>query len=176
MIYRRDNNQEKKKKFFVILAIFFFLYLFTFTPVGSFTRAQLQRFAPSVWGVGEQLALSNARIFSVFDSKSALIEENETLKKEIRDISLKPPKSLYDTLVVDAGSREGIQVGEKVLYGDNIMIGEIAEVFEKTSKVRLFSSSGEVIDVTIGKRAVPALAVGIGGGNFEIQIPRDTLI
>ncbi len=210
MIYRRDNNQEKKKKFFVILAIFFFLYLFTFTPIGSFTRAQLQRFAPSVWGVGEQLALSNARIFSVFDSKSALIEENETLKKEIRDISLKlldrnllyeenlllkerlgrgeygqavvarviskPPRSFYDTLVVDAGSKEGIQVGEKVLYGDNIMIGEIAEVFEKTSKVRLFSSSGEVIDVTIGKRAVPALAVGIGGGNFEIQIPRDTLI
>src|SRR3989304_2204585 len=151
MIYRRDNNQEKKKKFFVILAIFFFLYLFTFTPVGSFTRAQLQRFAPSVWGVGEQQAVV-ARVIS------------------------KPPRSFYDTLVVDAGSKEGIQVGEKVLYGDNIMIGEIAEVFEKTSKVRLFSSSGEVIDVTIGKRAVPALAVGIGGGNFEIQIPRDTLI
>src|SRR3989338_5144377 len=171
MIYRRDNNQEKKKKFFVILAIFFFLYLFTLTPIGGFTRAQLARIAPSIWGVGEQLALSNVRIFSVFDSKSALIEENETLKKEIRDISLKlldrnllyeenlllkerlgrgeygqavvarviskPPRSLYDTLVVDPGSREGIQVG---------------------------------------KRGVPALAVGIGGGNFEIQIPRDTLI
>src|SRR3989344_2075211 len=89
MIYRRDNNQEKKKKFFIILAIFFFLYLFTLTPIGSFTRAQLARIAQSVWGVGEQLALSNARIFSVFDSKSALIEENEKLKKEIRDISLK---------------------------------------------------------------------------------------
>ncbi len=208
MIYRRDNNQEKKKKFFVILAIFFFLYLFTLTSVGSFARAQLGRLAPSVWGVAEQFPGFNTQISSIFYSKSSLLDENEILKKEIRDISLKlldrnllyeenlslkerlgrsgsgqtvvarviarPPQSLYDTLVVDAGSKEGIKVGEKVLYGDNIMIGEIAEVFEKTSKVKLFSSSGENINVTVGKNVVPALAVGAGGGNFEIKIPRDT--
>ena len=210
MIYRRDNNQERKKKFVVILAIFFFLYLFTLTPVGSFARTQLQSFAPSIWGMGEQFSRFNAKIFSAFYSKSSLLEENETLKKEIRDISLKlldrnllyeenlslkerlgrsgsgqtivarvivkPPQSIYDVLVVDVGSKEGIKGGEKVLYGDNIMIGEIAEVSEKTSKVRLFSSSGEQINVTIGNHAVPALATGAGGGNFEIKIPRDTPI
>ncbi len=208
MIYRRDNNQERRKKFVVILAIFFFLYLFTLTPIGSFTRVQLERLAPSVWGMGEQFSSFNTQLSSIFYSKSSLLEENETLKKEIRDISLKlldrnllyeenlslkerlgrsenvqtvvarviarPPQSLYDTLVVDAGSKEGIKVGEKVLYGDNIMIGEIAEVFEKNSKVKLFSSSGENINVTVGKQAVPALAVGAGGGNFEIKIPRNT--
>ncbi|MBI5816912.1 MAG: rod shape-determining protein MreC [Candidatus Yonathbacteria bacterium] len=210
MIYRRDNNQGKRKKLFVILAIFFFLYLFTLTPIASFTRALAARLAPSIWGVGEQLALSNSPMISAFYSKSSLLTENEALKKEIRDISLKlldrnllyeenlslkerlgrsgsmqtvvarviakPPHSLYDTLVIDVGSREGIKGGEKVLYGDNIMVGEIAEVFEKTSKVRLFSSSGENINVTIGNHAVQATAIGVGGGNFEIKIPRDTPI
>lgn len=210
MIYRRDNSQEKRKKLFVILAIFFFLYLFTLTPVARVTKILVQRLAPSVWEAGGQLALSNSPLFSVFYSKSALLNENEALKKEIRDISLKlldrnllyeenlslkerlgrsgsgqtvvarviakPPHSLYDTLVIDVGSQEGIQGGEKVLYGDNIMVGEIAEVFGKTSKVKLFSSSSENINVTIGKRAVPALAEGLGGGNFEIKIPRDTHI
>lgn len=208
MIYRRDNNQERKKKLFIILTIFFLLFLFTLTPVGSFTRTLVARFAPSVWGVGGEFIRFNTQIFSVFYLKSSLLEENETLKKEIRDISLKlldrnllyeenlllkerhgrngpgqtvvarvlakPPRSLYDTLVIDVGSGEGVKGGEKVLYGDNIMIGEVVEVFEKTSKVRLFSSSGESINVTIGKHAVPALAVGMGGGNFEIKIPRDT--
>lgn len=208
MIYRRDNNQERKKKFFIILTIFFFLFLFTLTPVGSATRSLLGQFAPSVWGVGGKLVRFNTQIFSVFYSKSSLLEENEALKKEIRDISLKlldrnllyeenlalkerlgrsgpgqtvvarvlakPPRSPYDTLVVDVGSREGIRGGEKVLYSDNIMIGEVAEVSEKTSKIKLLSSSGENINVTIGKSAVSALAIGIGGGNFEIKIPHDT--
>ncbi len=210
MIYRRDNNQEKRKKLLGTLAILFFLYLFILTPIGTFSRSQLEYLAPSVWGTGEQISRFYTQISSIFYSKSTLLEENDTLKKEIQDISLKlldrnllyeenlslkerlgrsgngqtvvarviakPPLSLYDTLVVDAGSKEGIKGGEKVLYGDNIVIGEVAEVFGKTSKVRLFSSPGENINVTIGKHAVPAIAVGAGGGNFEIKIPRGTPI
>lgn len=210
MIYRRDNNQGRRKKLLVILTILFFLYLFTLTPVADITKIQLQRVAPSVWGMGAQLSSFNTQIFSVFYSKSALVEENTALKKEIRDISLKlldrnllyeenlslkehlgrnangqtvvarviakPPRSFYDTLIIDVGSREGIKEGERVLYGDTIVIGEILQVFEKTSKVKLFSSVGENVNVVIGSHAVPAIAIGVGGGNFEIKIPRDTLI
>lgn len=210
MIYHRDNKQGGRNKLLAILAIFFFLYLFTFSPIGSFTKHLVEKYTPFLWGVSNQLALTPSQMFSALYSKTSIIEENVTLKKEIRDMSLKlldrnllyeenlalkerlgrngdgqttiarviakPPRSFYDTLVIDVGSKQGITGGENVLYGDAIMIGEISEVSEKTSKVRLFSSSGENISVTIGKHSVPAVAVGLGGGNFEIKIPRDTHI
>lgn len=210
MIYRRDNNHQKRKKFVIVFTIFFFLCLLIFTPFGNFLKIILGRVAPSVWTRGGALTSSLSPLTSVFRDKSQLLKENETLQKELRDMSLKlldrnllyeenlslkerlgrsvngqsvvarviakPPQSPYDTLVIDIGSKEGITVGKNVMYGDSIMIGQVAEVFETTSRVKLFSTSGETINVTIGPHAVPALAIGAGGGNYEIKIPRDTPI
>jgi cell shape-determining protein MreC len=207
MIYRQDNNQRAKKKLFAFLLIVFFFSIFAATPLSGLTAHMLQRFAPFLWNAGNSAASSFTKLSSVFTSKAVLVNENEALKNQIRDMSLKlldrnllyeenltlkektgrsgfnqtitarvlakPPQSIYDTLIIDVGSNEGVKVGERVLYGDNIVVGEIAEVFETTSKVKLFTSPGESIDVVIGKQAVPAVATGYGSGNFEIKIPRD---
>lgn len=210
MSYRRDNNQGAKKKFFALLLIIFLLSVFAATPLSGFTAHILQRFAPFLWNGGNSVASSLSELSSVFASKAALVNENEALKNQIRDMSLKlldrnllyeenlafkekagrsgfnqtvtasvlakPSRSVYDTLIIDVGSNEGIKVGDRVLYGDNVVVGEIAAVFETTSKVKFFSSPGERINVVIGKQAVPAVAMGYGGGNFEINIPRDASV
>ena len=56
---------------------------------------------------------------------------------------------------------------------ENVVLGEVAEVYETSSKVRLYSSSGEQVTVFIGGEAIMAEAKGIGGGNFEIELPQN---
>jgi cell shape-determining protein MreC len=51
-----------------------------------------------------------------------------------------PGRSPYDTLVIDAGSEQGILVGDHVVYTGAGVIGTVAEVYPTSAKVRLFSS------------------------------------
>lgn len=210
MNYLRDKKRTGRNKLLAALAIFFIVFLFSATSFGGITGNFLERIAPPLWKVGDNISSFFSNFRAVFFSKTSLLIENAELKKELRDTSLKlldrnllyeenlslkeqlgrsgggqsifarvlakPGMSLYDTLVIDVGTKEGIKGGERVLYGDNVLIGEVAEVHERTAKVKLYSSPGEQIAVTIGTRAVPAIAVGYGGGNFEIKIPRDTPI
>ncbi|MDP9249490.1 MAG: rod shape-determining protein MreC [bacterium] len=124
-----------------------------------------------------------------------LARENESLKKILwrlpednqkpilAAILLKPNRSPYDTLLIDQGEVAGVAAGDMVYAYGNIPIGRIASVTPYTSKVVLFSSSGETTEV-----AVPSLrkdaeeggifweATGRGGGNFEMILPRDFIL
>jgi cell shape-determining protein MreC len=85
----------------------------------------------------------------------------------------KPNQSPYDTLIIDTGAKEGIKTGDTVFALGNIPIGRIAEVHFFSSKVILFSNSGEKIQVVISSKDIFMELVGRGGGNFEMIIPRD---
>ncbi len=89
-----------------------------------------------------------------------------------------PPQSLYDTLIIDSGSAQGVIVGKKVFAGKNILIGIVSEVYEKTAKVKLYSSPDEKYDVIIGvaSSSVRATAVGHGNGMFEALVPREAAV
>ncbi len=133
------------------------------------------------------------------DLKNILGRKNEKVPMTLAAILSKPNQSLYDTLVVDAGTIEGIKVGDIVFAGGNVPVGRIAEVYKNSSKVILFSNSGEKTQVVI----TPSLnsppkgetnsnspsplgrvregsifmeLVGRGGGNFEMILPRDFVV
>lgn len=81
----------------------------------------------------------------------------------------------YDILVVDLGWGNrtiDFQVGDLVRVYDSILLGRVAAVDRFSSRIQLFSAPGTEIPVAVGKEAVPALAVGRGGGNFTISLPR----
>jgi len=113
---------------------------------------------------------------------NSVLSENDSLKEilgrlgeksmTLSAILSKPNQSPYDTLIIDAGSREGIKSGDAVFAFGSVPIGTVAEAYANTSKVTLFSSSGEKRQVVIGK-GIFAEIVGRGGGNFEMKIPRD---
>ena len=126
---------------------------------------------------------------------NSLLLENESLKeimgrkgnKEmiIAGILSKPNKSIYDTLVIDAGTNDGIILGKNVFALGDVPIGRIAEVYANSSKVILFSNPGEKTEVVIapGQNSTGAPgknifmeAVGRGGGNFEMILPRDFVL
>ncbi len=86
----------------------------------------------------------------------------------------KPFLSPYDTLIVDAGSADGIARGDKVLADDaSTYIGYISDVFDNQSKITLYSSPGEKVEVLIGTNSVLKEALGAGSGNFTVEMPRE---
>lgn len=82
-----------------------------------------------------------------------------------------------DFLVVDAGDQEGVKPGMAVLVAEGtVRIGTVAEVASHTAVVRLMSHVGEKIHVYAPESGISSVAVGRGGGVFEIQVPASILV
>lgn len=88
-----------------------------------------------------------------------------------------PPRSPYDTVILDAGSTEGVSSGDDILSGGTIL-GTVVTVFTRTAVAELFSTAGVKTPVLIlhEGRAVPVEAEGAGGGVFVATLPRELLL
>lgn len=107
------------------------------------------------------------------DLKSQLGRESNTNRIISRVLS-KPPRSSYDTLVIDVGSVHGIKFDSKVYSEDNVLIGLIKEVTTNTSIVELFSSGNVKQEAVLTRTGASFTLVGRGGANFELEVPKDT--
>lgn len=130
-----------------------------------------------------KLKESNAFLLN-YDS---LFEENIKIKEilgrkeEKKDMLLsailsKPNQSPYDTLVIDVGINDGIETGDLVFALGDLPIGRIFFTYPNSSKVVLFSNSGEKTEVVLTGQDVFMQIVGRGGGNFEMILPRDFIL
>lgn len=117
----------------------------------------------------------------------SVVAENESLKeilgrkKEkipmvLSAILSKPNQSPYDTLVIDAGTDEGLKIGNIVFALGDIPVGRIAEVYTNSSKVILFTNAGEKTQALVSGKNISMELVGRGGGNFEMILPRDLIL
>jgi cell shape-determining protein MreC len=134
------------------------------------------------------LVKENERLIQEVASRDAsallvdsLKDENETLKatlgrtgngNDILGVVLsRPPFSVYDTIVIDVGRTDGLQVGNKVYVEGDTLIGDVVEVYDHQAKVSLFSTPGRQMSVLVGKTNISAQATGRGLGNFVIHLP-----
>lgn len=135
------------------------------------------------------LAEENARLRSEIDaiiveslSRDTLREENVLLKEQlgrfvgqtviVARVLSAPGSSPYDTFVIDAGEAHGLSLGMEV-YGDgDFVIGEITKVWKESSVVTLYSAPEASVSVSIGTSSIPAIAHGVGGGNFRVTLPK----
>jgi len=109
--------------------------------------------------------------------------ENETLKnlfgrasttdRIVVAVLKRPPLNPYDELIVDGGRDYGFSTTSLVFGAGGVPLGRVFEVMARTSKVRLFSSAGETNEVFIGSENIPARAIGRGGGQYEVELPRN---
>lgn len=142
--------------------------------------------------IKKNVYLDNENLRKELDEKNAtlsnynsVLDENIKLKESLdrmgenkdsfvlASILSKPGKSLFDTLIIDIGEKDGITLGNLVMAKGGVPLGRIAEVYGNSSKVLLFSTAGEKTEVVIGDKDIYLEAVGRGGGNFEINLPRD---
>lgn len=95
-------------------------------------------------------------------------------KKVVLSLILaKPNQTPYDTLIIDRGSKDGISPENKVFVGGDVLIGEIESVDLNTSRVLMYSSPGNILQVVYGNTGIYFNAKGLGGGSFEVEVTRD---
>lgn len=107
------------------------------------------------------------------DLKETLGRKKEGSKMVLGAILTKPNQNPYDTVVLDIGSNLGLKEGDKVFAFGDIPVGRIVEVYPNSSRVTLFSTSGEKTQVVFSNSNTFFEIIGRGGGNFEMIIPRD---
>lgn len=122
---------------------------------------------------GNLLAVNNTLQTENDNLKDLLGRKNIKLNTILAAILVKPPQIPYDSLIIDIGTDNNILVGDKVIANANVYIGEVAEVYPSSAKVTLYSSPGQKLSVLLGTNSVTAEAVGVGGGNFNIQLPKE---
>jgi len=142
----------------------------------------------------KQLELSSAYIFE----NKILKEENNDLKEFINKVKFSeqkegvlsaitrqpvlsfvlsgPSSVFYDSMILDAGVDKEIFSGDLVVSPTGFALGEIQEIYDNSSKVKLFSSVGLKTNVFLGKNNTSAEIEGIGSGNFFVSMPKDFLI
>lgn len=142
------------------------------------SKSSLQKERDRLRGLTEDLSVELRR-------REAIIAEHEKLLRELgRDdeesfihayVLRKPGTSPFDVIIVDAGLQEGVSRSALVFAGGSV-IGDVKETQGHISTVELFSSPGRETEVVVGGVNIHATAIGRGGGNFEIRLPRDANI
>lgn len=115
--------------------------------------------------LSDTLKRENEELKSIFSNteKRALIESTIISRHDFGD---------YNSLIIDAGSSDGVREGMPVTAYGNILMGYTAEVSENSSRVRLISFPGNEIAVYI-EGVVSAVGVGAGGENIHVNLPQD---
>jgi len=91
-------------------------------------------------------------------------------------VLLHPHATPFDTLVIDAGSREGVSAGDRIFASDRIYLGVIERSDKDTSRVRLISSPNLETTVVLENSGIEVTAIGSGGGMIDIEVPRDVSV
>lgn len=114
---------------------------------------------------------------------STLESENASLKAEfgrsdhikgvLARVVVPPNRSIYDTIVIDAGVGEGVTIGQNVFAFGSIAIGTISDVSTNSSTVSLFSASGRQTSGTTTGSDIAVTLIGRGAGEYEVRMPRD---
>ncbi|MEK7661952.1 MAG: rod shape-determining protein MreC [Patescibacteria group bacterium] len=121
---------------------------------------------------------AEARLKEVEEIESENFALKEILGRKIsRDITLarvimRPSRSPYDTLLIDAGESGGIKIGSKVFANGNTLVGTVEAVYTNTALVSLFSTPGREFEARLGSEDISITLMGRGGGSFEAVVPR----
>ena len=133
-----------------------------------------------------------ARLRAELASTTAALADRETLAKEnaplraelgrsggarevVAAVLMHPPGTPYDTLVLDAGSSQGIRAGQEVRVGA-LSVGVIDEVYGDRSRATLYSAPGQSYQATLTTHSasLPVALEGQGGGSMEARVPSAT--
>jgi len=109
-----------------------------------------------------------------------LKEENEVLREALQ-LDLQKEFQLVlvdvigkdigqDSFLINQGSRDGLSPGMPVITQQKILVGRIAEVFEKFSRVVLISNKNSSFDAKVSGTAITGVARGQGGSNLKFDL------
>ncbi len=199
----RNRLENKKLKLGISLIILFFVLfasssdfsgtasvvLDPFFRVGNFIYEKIP-FVPDFFRDRKFLIEKNRELFERVEnlnldliSYETILEENKRLYSELglrpegsflgSKIIAKPPQVPTDSIVIDRGSGDVIDVGDIVLAGSRIMIGRVVSVSDKNAVVALSSLSNTLSYGYIERTGEAIDLEGVGGGSMRARVPID---
>ena len=106
----------------------------------------------------------------------ALLGRSDKMRFTLATVLSKPPRSAYDTLLIDGGEKVGLTQGQSVYANGTTPIGVIDHTTNTTALVRLFSTSGEHFAGRLEPSHLDVDVLGRGGGNFYVTVPHDVVV
>ncbi|NNM83989.1 rod shape-determining protein MreC [Candidatus Parcubacteria bacterium] len=166
-----------------LLAPNFFWYVFAPAFRVSDALAQTTHGFLSSFGDAATLTLQNEKLAN---ENTALVTQNQALVQKLGSITglvtspkgivagvvAHPPESPYDTLVLAAGSEDGVMLGMEALGEGNVPLGIVSSVLAHFSRVTLLSAPGVSLDGWVGHGNLPLILKGSGAGTVTASVPR----
>jgi rod shape-determining protein MreC len=104
-------------------------------------------------------------------------QENPTYKYQTAAVIGHDPSPYLRYITINAGSREGLRPGMPVVTAGSTLIGRVADVGLRTSKVQLLNDLSSAVNVRLQTSNVTGLAVGQQDGSLLVQyLPLDAEI
>jgi cell shape-determining protein MreC len=88
-------------------------------------------------------------------------------------VTLRPPVSPYDVLVVSLGRDAGVSAGMVAYTRANVPIGTVEQVSDTSSRILLYSAPERVTLGWVGEGKIPVSLVGRGSGTFVGELSKD---
>lgn len=140
----------------------------------------------SIFGNTSSLTLKNENLISqnqILAAKNRALTDNilnlssrtsasAISKGIIAEVVARPPMSVYDVLVVAAGSTQGVTLGMEAFGNGGVPLGVVSAVMSDFARVTLFSAPGEKIMVLVGPEHTSLTISGTGAGTFSAEISR----
>ena len=118
------------------------------------------------------IAEINASV-STSNSLMNTFPKNQPTQSILAGVLVRPPETPYDVLLIDKGQSQSIKNGDTATLPEGSKIGTIIETFFKSSKIKLYSASGEKTSAILERNEVPIVLIGRGGENFIFNLPRE---
>ncbi|HVZ75896.1 MAG TPA: rod shape-determining protein MreC [Candidatus Paceibacterota bacterium] len=117
-------------------------------------------------------------LYAQVEDLQARLGRDESRPRTLAAVLMSPPVSAYDTLLLDAGSEQGVMQGDLVAAGGSVYIGRVTEVYPTTSRATLYSAPGETFEAVLthtpGNAATPVSVAGQGAGSLSGEVPAST--
>ena len=192
----RSVNKKKHPFKWMFLVLILILFLFTKLPgkiYDLFERPFLQ-----AWENTNGFADGSADIFQGIYRNIRLQERIENLEEQLVLAELDIIRARYyesqlgivdhsgivaqvisknitgsrDELIINKGSQHDVPLGSQIVYGDRILIGEIIEVYDYTSRIRLYSHNDYMRQGILGDIGTTIDLEGRGNAGFSFNLDR----
>lgn len=109
---------------------------------------------------------------SELEALRALLGRSDKRPGVLGSIVFYPRDIAPDTIIIDAGTRDGVSDGMRVSAFGDVLIGKVKTAFARQSVVSLISSAGFSLNARLMRPPLAVVVEGRGGGNFSVTLPK----
>lgn len=130
----------------------------------------------------DQLVFQNRSLKSLLNSFVELRNENEALREAMKlsekqklsfilaDVISRSPLNFSQSFMINKGDADGILIGQAVVWGGQVLVGEVKDVSENTANIRSINDSEFRTSVFVGEKRVEAILKGQGLEPVQLDI------